>query len=160
GSDLVIQLHMMAGHLSQPEDVRPRVGFFFTDTPPTRQPIDFKLGSKMIDIPAGRSDYVADDVFVLPVDVDLLGIYPHAHYLARDMKASATLPDGQVVSLLWIKDWNFSWQDRYRYSTPIFLRRGTTVTMRYTYDNSAANPRNPHHPPERVVYGPQSSDEM
>ena len=32
--------------------------------------------------------------------------------------------------------------------------------MRYTYDNSAANPRNPHRPPQRVEYGPESSNEM
>jgi len=32
--------------------------------------------------------------------------------------------------------------------------------MRYTYDNSADNPRNPNHPPKRVEYGPQSTDEM
>jgi Flp pilus assembly protein TadD len=160
GSDLIIQLHMMPGHLSAPAQVRPSVGFFFTDTPPVRQPIDFKLGSKTIDIPAGRVDYTTEDVFVLPVDVDLLSVYPHAHYLARDMKAFATLPDGQVTWLLWIKDWNFNWQDQYRYRTPVFLPHGTSLTMRYTYDNSAANPRNPHRPPERVVYGPQSSDEM
>jgi tetratricopeptide (TPR) repeat protein len=32
--------------------------------------------------------------------------------------------------------------------------------MRYTYDNSAGNPRNPHHPPARVVWGQNTSDEM
>jgi hypothetical protein len=32
--------------------------------------------------------------------------------------------------------------------------------MEYTYDNSAANPRNPNHPPRRVFYGPSSTDEM
>ncbi len=32
--------------------------------------------------------------------------------------------------------------------------------MRFTYDNSAANPRNPHHPPARVVWGQNTSDEM
>jgi len=32
--------------------------------------------------------------------------------------------------------------------------------MEYTYDNSAANPRNPNHPPKRVMWGPGSTDEM
>lgn len=85
---------------------------------------------------------------------------PHAHYLARDMKGFATLPDGTVKWLIWIKNWNFNWQDQYRYATPLFLPKGTVVTMQYTYDNSAGNVRNPHHPPRRVAYGPQSSDEM
>lgn len=34
------------------------------------------------------------------------------------------------------------------------------VRLQYIYDNSASNPRNPHSPPERVVYGPNSRDEM
>jgi len=160
GSDLVVQLHMMRNHLETPEHVQPSVGFFFTDTPPSRFPIDFKLGSKTIDIPAGASAYVAEDVFELPVDVDVLSVYPHAHYLAKDMLASAKLPDGTGKRLLHIKDWNFNWQDLYRFAQPVFLPRGTFVTMRYTYDNSTANPRNPHRPPQRVVYGPQSTDEM
>jgi hypothetical protein len=32
--------------------------------------------------------------------------------------------------------------------------------MEFTYDNSAANPRNPSHPPKRVTWGPSSTDEM
>ena len=60
--------------------------------------MDFKLGSKAIDIPAGDADYAVEDRFVLPVGVDLLSVYPHAHYLARRMTASATLPDGRVQS--------------------------------------------------------------
>jgi Tfp pilus assembly protein PilF len=119
-----------------------------------------KLGSKTIDIPAGEPAYTVTDSYVLPADVDALTIYPHAHYLARDMKAAATLPDGTTKSLIWIKDWDFNWQDEYRYSEPVFLPQGTTVTMRYIYDNSARNERNPHRPPQRVRYGPHSSDEM
>jgi superkiller protein 3 len=40
------------------------------------------------------------------------------------------------------------------------LPRGTTISMRFVYDNSAANPRNPHNPPGRVVWGQNTSDEM
>jgi len=32
--------------------------------------------------------------------------------------------------------------------------------MEFTYDNSEGNPRNPNHPPKRVVWGPGSTDEM
>ena len=82
--------------------------------------------------------------------VDLLSVYPHAHYLGKEMRVTATLPDGAVKSLLHIKQWNFHWQQDYRYVTPIPLPRGTTLTMRYTFDNSAANRDNPSHPPVRV----------
>ncbi len=160
GSDLVVQLHLLPSRVGRTETVQPSVGFFFTDTPPSRPSIDFKLGSKTIDIPAGQADYVAEDRYRLPVDVDVISIYPHAHYLGKEMKAFATLPDGQMKWLLSIPQWDFHWQDRYRYATPVFLPAGTVVTMRYTYDNSDANEDNPSDPPRRVVYGPASSDEM
>ena len=158
GSDLVLQLHMIRS--GKPETIRPSVGLYFSTEPPTRPTIDFKLGSKTIDIPPGKSDYLVEDKYVLPVDVDVWTAYPHAHYLARDVRAFATLPDGSTKPLIWIKDWNFKWQDQYRYVRPVSLPTGTVLTMRYTYDNSEENPRNPSHPPRRVVFGPQSSDEM
>jgi tetratricopeptide (TPR) repeat protein len=119
-----------------------------------------KLGSKTIDIPAGHASYAVTDAYTLPVDVDLLSVYPHAHYLAAEMVATATLPDGTERRLLRVKRWDFRWQQDYRYATPIVLPRGTTLRMRYTYDNSPRNPHNPHDPPRQVTYGPQSHDEF
>jgi tetratricopeptide (TPR) repeat protein len=87
-------------------------------------------------------------------------VQPHAHNLARHMEAVADLPDGTSRWLIAIDDWDFRWQDVYRYATPFVLPKGTTLSMRYTYDNSADNPRNPHHPPTRVVWGQNTSDEM
>jgi len=160
GTDLVMQLHLMP--TGRAELIQPSVGLFFSDTPPAPAPaaVRFKLSSRTIDIPAGRKDYQITDSYVLPVDVDVLSVNPHAHYLAKDMKAFATLPDGTVRWLIWIKDWDFNWQDVYQYAKPNPLPRGATITMQYTYDNSADNKRNPHRPPERVVFGPRSTDEM
>jgi hypothetical protein len=63
GSDLVVQLHMVPG--SAPEPVKPTIGLFLTSTPPTRAPIAVKLESKTIDIPAGESNYLVEDSYVL-----------------------------------------------------------------------------------------------
>jgi tetratricopeptide (TPR) repeat protein len=158
GADLVLLLHMIAGAGSQ--TVQPMIGLYFADKPPTRTPVSVKLESKSIDIPAGEANYVIEDSYVLPVDVDVMSIYPHAHYLAKEMRGTATLPDGSERSLIWIRQWDFRWQDQYRYRTPLFLPQGTKVSMRFTYDNSAANPNNRRHPPERVRSGPRSTDEM
>jgi tetratricopeptide (TPR) repeat protein len=158
GSDLVVQLHMIS--TSRPETVRPEIGLFFTSTPPTRVPIVVKLESKAIDIPAGDANYIVEDSYVLPADVDAVSVYPHAHYLATEMRGTATLPDGTVKPLIWIRQWDVRWQDQYRYSTPLFLPKGTTLSMRFTYDNSEANRNNRHWPPQRVKWGAQSTDEM
>src|SRR5204862_8296066 len=82
-----------------------------------------------------------------------------AHARAREMAGTATLPDGSVQQLILIKDWDFRWQQVYRYATPPQLPKGTIVSMRYTYDNSASNPRNPQ-PVARVTWGQRASDEM
>jgi tetratricopeptide (TPR) repeat protein len=158
GADLVVELHMLATDV--PRAIRPTVALFFTDQPPTSAPLTLKMGSRLIDIPAGQRDHVITDTYELPVAFDLISVYPHAHYLATEMRVSATLPGGAVKSLLYIKHWSFHWQQDYRFVTPVALPAGTTLTMRYTYDNSEQNPENPHHPPVRVLLGPQSTDEM
>ena len=158
GTDFVLLLHMIAGATN--ETVQPSIGLFFSDTPPTRTPISVKLEAHGIAIPAGEPNYVVEDSYVLPVDVDAVSIYPHAHYLGKEMRGTATLPDGSQKDLLWIRRWDFRWQDRYRYKSPVFLPRGTRLSMRFTYDNSAANPNNRNRPPERVRSGPRSTDEM
>ena len=95
-----------------------------------------------------------------PIDVELMAIYPHAHYLGKDIQAFATLPDGTKKTLIHIPHWNLNWQAVYRYAEPVRLPKGTTVSLRYVYDNSEENPLNPNHPPARVVAGNRSSDEM
>jgi tetratricopeptide (TPR) repeat protein/mono/diheme cytochrome c family protein len=157
-SDLVLQLHMHPG--SSPETVQPSVGFFFTNTPPARTPLMLRLGRQNIDIPAGATSYIVEDHYRLPVDVQVFGVQPHAHYRAREIKGVATLPDGTTKWLIFIKDWDFNWQDVYRYREPLALPKGTTVSMQYTYDNSAANRRNPDHPPQHIRWGQNSVDEM
>ena len=109
--------------------------------------------------PAGMSS-ATENSYTLPVEGDVLAVLPHLHYLGREVHGWAELPDGSTRELLLIRQWDFDWQGDYRYTAPVALPKGATLHMRYTYDNSAANPRNPNHPPQRVRYGPQSSDEM
>ena len=84
------------------------------------------MGSRAIDIPAGATDYPIDDTYTLPVDVDLLSVYPHAHYLGKEIDVRADLPDGIDQVALHIEQWSFHWQQDYRYVTPVRLPRGTT----------------------------------
>ena len=157
-SDFVIQLHMQS--TGRPESIQASVGLYFTDDPPLRTPMMMRLGRQSIDMPPGERRYVIRDRFTLPVGAELIGIQPHAHFRATEIKGFATFPDGRTESLIRIPDWDFNWQDVYRYETRPFLPAGTTVAMEYAYDNSAANPRNPDHPPRRVRFGQFSNDEM
>jgi len=163
GSDVILQMHFHpTGKL---ETEQSTIGIYFADKAPDRRvwsvqvPALFGFGAG-IDIPAGESQYVIEDSLTLPVDVKAFSIAAHAHYIAKEMKATATLPDGTVQPLLWIQDWDFNWQDRYTYKTPLLLPKGTRIDARLIYDNSADNPRNPSAPPKQVQWGEQSFDEM
>ena len=158
GSDLVVQLHLQPS--GAVEQVRPVIGLYFSDTPPTRTPTILRLGSQGIDIPPGESHYVIRDAYTLPVDMDLLAIQPHAHYRAKDIRGTATFPDGTTRVVMHINDWDFRWQHVYREVEPIALPKGTRLSMEYVYDNSADNVRNPQLPPQRVLWGQRSRDEM
>lgn len=158
-TDLVLNLHLQPS--GKPEVIRPLVGLYFTKTAPTRFPMLLQLEHDgAIDIPPGASDFVVTDEYTLPVDAEVLAVYPHAHYIGKDVQGFATLPDGTKKWLIWIRDWDFAWQAVYPLAHPLFLPRGSVLHMRIAYDNSEGNVRNPSHPPRRVVTGNRSTDEM
>lgn len=159
GTDLVLNTHLQPS--GKPEVIQPSIGLYFTSQAATKFPMLLQLENDVkLDIPAGDKSFVVSDEFTLPVDVDLMAIYPHAHYLGKDIQAFATLPDGTKKTLIHIPQWNLNWQAVYRYAQPVFLPKGTSVGLRYSYDNSDQNPMNPNHPPIRVRGGNRSTDEM
>ena len=159
GNDLILNVHLRP--TGKPELILPSVGLYFTREPQTKYPMLLQLEHDgALDIPPGDRDFAVSDDFRLPLDVDLLAVYPHAHYLGKLLEGFATLPDGTRHWLIRIPDWDLNWQSVYRYREPLFLPKGTVISMRFRYDNSAANPRNPNSPPKRVRGGNQSTDEM
>jgi Tfp pilus assembly protein PilF len=159
GTDLVLNTHLQPS--GKTEVIQPSIGLYFSSHPATKLPMLLQSENDVkLDIPAGDEHFLVTDDFTLPVDVDLLAIYPHAHYLGKDIQAFATLPDGEKETLIHIPHWNLNWQAVYRYAEPVPLPKGTIVSLRYVYDNSSANPLNPNRPPARVKSGNRSSDEM
>jgi tetratricopeptide (TPR) repeat protein/mono/diheme cytochrome c family protein len=158
-TDLILNTHLQPS--GKPELIQPTLGLYFTDKPATMHPILLQLDNdRMLDIPPGAKNFLVSDDFTLPVDASVLAIYPHAHYLGRDLLALATLPDGTKKTLIRIGNWDLNWQAVYRYAQPVDLPAGTTISMRFTYDNSADNIRNPNQPPKRVMAGNRAVDEM
>jgi hypothetical protein len=165
GNQLVLNMHLQPS--GKQEEVRPSIGLYFTDKPQTKFPLLVQLeDDEALDIPAGARDFPISDDFRLPLDADILAVYPHAHYLGKLLEAWATVPgdshkgDGSKKWLVRIPDWDQNWQAVYYYREPVFLPKDSVIHMRYHYDNSAANVRNPNHPPRRVRGGNQTTDEM
>ena len=141
------------------------IALYFADRPASRSQISFQLPPRYgrgagIDIAPGDPSFTIGESWTLPAAIELHSVTPHAHYIGKEFKSWAELPDGSEVPLIWVKDWDFAWQDMYVYEEPVVLPAGATIHSRITYDNSAENPRNPSNPPKRVRWGQGSEDEM
>ena len=159
GDDLVLNVHLQPS--GKPETVQPSIGLYFTDHPATKFPFLLELqNDRALDIPPNDANFEVNDDFTLPTEVQLLAIYPHAHYIGRELSATATYPDGTIKSLIRIPHWDLNWQAVYYYEDPLVLPAGTRVSMHYIYDNSSANIANPFHPPQRIKGGNRTTDEM
>lgn len=163
GSPLVLQAHFHPS--GKPEVERFQVGVYLADKPSEKTVVNLQMPEVFgigtgIDIPAGADHYQVDYQVALPVDSQTIAVGGHAHYLGREMQLTATYPDGRKKSLFYIDDWDLDWQGNYTYQKPEVLPAGTVLTTRITYDNSAENSSNPFHPPRRVRWGKESTDEM
>ncbi|HEY1067532.1 MAG TPA: hypothetical protein VGE52_15525 [Pirellulales bacterium] len=158
GLDVVLQMHY---HPTGKEEIdQPRIGLYFTDKKPERNPNIIGLANNDVYIPAGQKAYKRVDSFELPVDFEVGNIWGHMHMIGKDVKVWAELPNGKKKDLLHISDWDFNWQDTYRYRKPFVLPKGTVVKAEFSWDNTADNPRNPNSPPKLIKWGEGSADEM
>jgi mono/diheme cytochrome c family protein len=162
-SDFVLQIHFHP--TGKPETERSTIGLYFAPAPAVRKVRELSAPGFFgvlanIDIPAGEKNYEVKASARTFANMRAYSVMAHAHYLGKEMKAIATLPDGTTRPMLWIKNWDFNWQDGYVYKQPVDLPRGTRIDVTITWDNSAENPRNPCNPPRRVRWGFQSTDEM
>ena len=162
-ADLLLSTHFHPS--GKVEEEQSTVGLYFAKKAPEMEFTGVQMPPLFgaltgLDIPAGEREYTIEDDYTLPTDVKAFGVSGHAHYIAKEMKMTALLPDGKTKTLLWIPDWDFSWQGQYMYQDYIALPKGTKLHTVIKYDNSGSNPRNPTAPPKRVRWGEQSTDEM
>jgi mono/diheme cytochrome c family protein len=159
GSDLVLQVHYHPS--GKVERDRSRVGIYFTKQPVEKIITGIAVTQPALVLPAGKPRCVVRARSrPLPVNVSVLAVSPHMHFLGREFKVSARLPAGGYVPLVWIKDWDVNWQGSYEFASPIRLPQESVICVEAIYDNSAANPLNPHNPPREVRWGEQTTDEM
>jgi len=156
-SDLVLQIHYHPS--GKPEQDQSEIGLYFTKKP-RRIAANITVGKIGFTIPAGAKRHRMSASYELPSPITLLAVTPHMHLLGREMKVTATLPNGKVQPLIWVDDWDFNWQDQYFLDHPLRLPKGTRLTVEARYDNSSHNPLNPHRPPKDVRFGDGTTDEM
>lgn len=111
-------------------------------------------------LPPGQARIPISASQTLSHDLTFYGVFPHMHQLGKEMHLWAEKPDGAKVEMVWVQDWDFNWQQTYRYKEPMRLPKGTRIRLEAIFDNSALNPRNPNRPPREVRYGEATNEEM
>jgi mono/diheme cytochrome c family protein len=161
GARVVTQVHYHNRGQGADTDLT-RVGLTFARAAVDKRARALAVVNRTFVIPAGAARHEVRAVYTVPPsrNFHVLGIAPHMHLLGREMKVTAVYPDGTAVSLIQIDDWDFHWQGTYTFARPIPLPGGTRVELVATFDNSAANRRNPNSPPRDVAWGEQTTDEM
>jgi hypothetical protein len=96
--------------------------------------------------------------------VEIIGVSPHAHMIAKHLGATLTRSGGATECLTDVPDWSFEWQLDYMFAEPIALAAGDRVNVVCDYDNG------PDHQPtvdgvkrqQAITVGPGegSADEM
>ena len=161
GATVVLQMHYNNNARENRTD-RTRVGLHFAKGPIDKRQRGFAIANRTFTIPPGERRYEVRGSLTVPAgrDVHVNTIAPHMHLLGREMKVTATYPDGTVRPLIHVDDWDFNWQGNYTFTQPIPLPAGTRIDMVAVFDNSLENLRQPSRPPRPVSWGDGTTDEM
>lgn len=92
--------------------------------------------------------------------MSLISVLPHMHLIGKTFRAFVITPDGEVVNLVKIDNWEFNWQMTYQFKNLLKVPAGSTFIVEGTYDNTTENPENPYNPPRDIGYGWGTKDEM
>jgi hypothetical protein len=131
---------------------------YYSSTSPSRKigfaafkPKNPKPDGKWV-IEAGDSNFKSVINIRFHNDVSLLNINPHMHRLGRYFKAYAITPNQDTIKLVEILNWDFNWQEFYRFRHMLKIPAGSILHAEAIYDNSANNPENPNNPPKDILF--------
>jgi len=161
GANVVLQIHYN-NEAPQARTDRTRIALHFAKGLIDKRQRGIMVLNPTFTIPPGerRHEVRASWIDSLGRDLHASTITPHMHLLGREMKVTATYPNGTVRPLIHIDEWDFNWQGTYTFAQPVPLPAGTRIDMVAVFDNSAENLRQPSRPPRPVRWGEGTTDEM
>lgn len=168
GARLVLQVHYNALY-TDPVPVESEVLLYTRDTPPAQQARALPIAHLTFDVPAGEkeSEHAITIKNSSTEDWLIIGTGPHLHLLASQVKVEVLRKDDELedTCLVDIPDWDFSWQQEYRFKDDewVTVRPGDRVRLTCTFDNSPENQPivdGQQLAPQRVRWGGKTNDEM
>ncbi len=164
GSQILLQIHYPAGSGGQQDSTQVRIYFYPPGTTGVREVYAFTpMQNWSFYMLPGEIKTVTSDTALLDwFPLSVFSSLPHSHKICTEIlnyayKASGT-PD--TIPLMKINDWEFHWQFYYYYRNLVKIPPGYRYHGVHVYDNTASNPHNPFSPPQTIIPGVNSNDEM
>jgi mono/diheme cytochrome c family protein len=160
GQRIVLSIHYTTNGKAAVDQTR--IGVRFARGPVLHEVHGALLATTQIDIPPGAPNVQCVAVQKIDRPIQILSFQVHMHARGSAFRYEllhSTESGGERRVLLDIPRFDWNWQHFYDLATPIDVAAGDVIGGIATYDNSAANPRNPD-PKAHVVNGPQSWNEM
>jgi hypothetical protein len=167
GADIVMQVHYAPWSVDETD--KSSINIFFMDE--TEEVLEREIeGHIMVPFPS----VIGGELFVIPAnsvrtfhgqyeveeDISLVNIGPHMHLLGMNWEVWLEKPDGEIVNLIKIPEWDFNWQGSYYFNRYVVAPEGSIVHAVASYDNTVNNPSNPSNPPQMVTWGELTTNEM
>ncbi len=159
GSELLFQLHYTPN--GKPGDDISECGIVFADPKEVKHLVrTVEAINTGFEIPAGADNFEVDaDSFAMPMDAQLLQLFPHMHFRGKSFTYEAVYPDGRKQMLLDVPRYDFGWQLTYELTSLMPMPKGTKMHCVAHFDNSENNLNNPD-PKSAVRWGDQTWEEM
>jgi hypothetical protein len=159
GADIVLEIHYH--RTNRPASDQTRVALYFQRQPVQHDVQTVTIVNHDLRIPPGEANYHAAAEWTSKKDILAIGLTPHMHRLGTAVRISASAPGEAVRDLVWVNRYNFRWQTAYVFKEPILIRKGTTVRVDASYDNSNQNMNlDPRQPLHEACWGNGMEDEM
>lgn len=158
GSMILIQCHYVTTGKKEVDTLR--VGLRFPRVKVRQGMYHLQIGNSRFKIQPGSAHHPVSRAKRIPFDAEGIGMFAHMHLRGKDMTFTARYPDGREEKLLLVPNYNFDWQQSYRWKPgSVFFPAGTRIVVDAHFDNSPFNPFNPDST-RTVPYGRQTFDEM
>lgn len=172
GDLAVVQVHYNLAGGSDPDRTRLEVKLAPRGTEAQLQQLStVRLLKRNLVLPAGQAGIVQENTFAARTwtlgkfypdgEAVLVAVAGHMHMLGTHLTVERRNAAGSTV-LLDIPHWDFHWQGSYQLAQPIAIRGDDMLTIRCTYDNTAARraEEGMTTPVVDVGWGEGTSDEM
>jgi len=147
------------------------INLFFTQVPVKRKIKVISLGSGGIGekdivpefhyIPANKISNYKLEILNPKENESVFYVWPHMHLIGKSFKAYAVFgPNNDTIPLVSVPEWDFRWQEIYKFKKPVLIPMGSRLVIEASYDNTSNNPFNPNDPPKIVTSeGDMKSDQ-